>query len=120
LSQLDPRRRELLALLGGAGAGGGDGRIPRRAGGDEAPASFGQERLWFLEQLQPGQPMYMMVCSVALPAPCDLAALGRALDLIVRRHEALRTRFERRGDALLQIVQAPAPVPLAVTDLRGA
>ena len=74
-------------------------RIPRRPPDlDPVPASFAQERLWFLDRLEPGNPAYNIPLGPAHPGrarrrpPCA-AALGE----VVRRHEALRTTFGERG-----------------------
>jgi amino acid adenylation domain-containing protein len=94
----------------------------------EVPASFAQQRLWFLDRLEPGSVLYNMAFRVDLaldPAPTgaetiDEAALARAIGEIVRRHQSLRTTFERRGDSPLQVIR-PAPDPeafeLPVADL---
>ncbi len=79
--------------------------------------SFAQERLWFLDQLLPGSPLYNIATALPLPGPLDLAALQRSLDEIVRRHEALRTTFRLAGTEPVQVVASPAPVALPVDDL---
>ncbi|MEO7332122.1 MAG: amino acid adenylation domain-containing protein, partial [Minicystis sp.] len=66
---------------------------------DERPIlSFGQERLWFLDQLDPGDPSYLVLLSFRLRGGLDLVALERALQEIVRRHEILRTSYHLFGD----------------------
>src|SRR5580692_5771723 len=55
------------------------------------PVSFAQQRLWFLEQLTPGEPTYNMPYGFWLQGPLDERALQRALDAMVARHAALRT-----------------------------
>jgi amino acid adenylation domain-containing protein len=59
----------------------------------DLPASFGQEQLWFLDRLAPGRSTYNVPCAVRLRGPLDPQALSRALDGLVARHEALRTRL---------------------------
>ncbi len=93
-------------------------RRPKAAPGEPPaplPLSFAQERLWFLEQLAPGLPVYNLPLAVRLSGPLDRAALARALAAVVARHEALRTRFRFAGGRPVQEV-APA---LAI-DLPGA
>lgn len=67
--------------------------IPRREPGVEVPLSFAQQRLWFLEQLQPGNPVYHLPTAVRVTGPLEIAALEKALAGIVQRHEILRTTF---------------------------
>src|SRR5687768_13290135 len=62
----------------------------------EGPLSFGQQRFWFLEQLEPGQPVYNVCFGLRLSGPLDYAGVAASLGGIVRRHEALRTVFTTR------------------------
>jgi len=96
-------------------------RLLREKGGRPAtgPLSFGQEQLWVIDQLAPGSPVYNIVEYLRLRGPLDAAALERALNAVVRRHEALRTTF-RAAEADGRPVQVIAPVlavPLRVVDL---
>ncbi|HEX6715814.1 MAG TPA: amino acid adenylation domain-containing protein, partial [Pyrinomonadaceae bacterium] len=79
--------------------------IPRRAPGAEVPLSFAQQRLWFLEQLQPGNPVYHLPTAVRVTGPLDVAALEKTFAAIVHRHEILRTTFTL--DASPQQIIAP-------------
>jgi hypothetical protein len=63
------------------------------------PLSFAQERLWFLDRLEPGSAAYNMPFGLRLAGRLDAAALERRSGEIVRRHEALRTRSSRRRTA---------------------
>ncbi|HEX2190565.1 MAG TPA: amino acid adenylation domain-containing protein, partial [Longimicrobiaceae bacterium] len=81
------------------------------------PLSFAQRRLWFLEQLEPGAGRYNVLHPLRLRGPLDPPALRRALSEVVRRHEALRTRFLEEDGEPVQVVDAAAPVPLPVVDL---
>ncbi|MFL6193523.1 MAG: amino acid adenylation domain-containing protein, partial [Thermoanaerobaculia bacterium] len=71
------------------------------------PLSFAQERLWFLDQLEPGLPVYNIPGSLRWRQTLDMAALERAFGEIVRRHEILRTRLESLGDHPVQVVEPP-------------
>src|SRR3954465_7294092 len=83
------------------------------------PLSFAQERLWFLNQLEPDSPFYNVASAVGLSGPLDLRALKRTLGEVVRRHEVLRTTFPLEGDRPVQRVSAHAPISLPVVDLSA-
>ncbi|MBA2674790.1 non-ribosomal peptide synthetase, partial [Ramlibacter sp.] len=84
------------------------------------PLSFAQQRLWFLAQLESLSLAYHMPVGLRLSGPLDRAALQRALDRIVARHEALRTGFVQTGGDPVQVI-APADTgfTLAVHHLQG-
>ncbi|HEU4557489.1 MAG TPA: amino acid adenylation domain-containing protein [Longimicrobium sp.] len=72
------------------------------------PVSFAQERMWFLERLEPGAGVYNMPVRIRLRGPVDAEALRRALELVIHRHEALRTVVREENDQAVQRVQSPA------------
>ena len=84
-----------------------------------AAASFAQERLWFLEQLFPGEVAYTMAGAVRLSGALDVGALERALGAVAARHESLRTTFRAVEGTPRQVVAAQAEVRLRVQDLSG-
>jgi amino acid adenylation domain-containing protein len=91
--------------------------IRRREPGSTNLLSFAQERLWFLDQLEPNKSLYNVPSAKRLVGRLDIAALEHSLNEIVRRHESLRTHFcSADGVPVLQ-VRAPAFFPLALTDL---
>jgi amino acid adenylation domain-containing protein len=83
------------------------------------PLSFAQQRLWFLDRLEPGSPLYNIPLALRATGPFDPARLARALTEIGRRHEALRTVFPRKGGIPLQEIRPPAAFPLPVVDLSA-
>jgi amino acid adenylation domain-containing protein len=91
-------------------------RVPRTAA---LPMSFAQQRLWFLDQLEPGSFAYNLAGGVRLAGQLDVAALTGALSGIVRRHESLRTVFVEEDDQPLQVVGEPSVLSVAVFDLSG-
>ncbi len=84
---------------------------------DDPPLSFGQERLWFFDQLEPGRSVYNVPLRLRMLGSLDVVGLGSTLSEVVRRHEVLRTRFAAEEGRAVQIVAAAAPLPLPVVDL---
>ncbi|HEV7508315.1 MAG TPA: non-ribosomal peptide synthase/polyketide synthase [Thermoanaerobaculia bacterium] len=83
------------------------------------PLSFAQQRLWFIDRLEPDGSAYNLPASLRLQGDLRLAALAAALSEVVRRHEVLRTRFvEIEGEAF-QVIEAPAAFLLPLVDLSG-
>ncbi len=105
LRRLEPSQRALLV-----------GRVARSiklrpkllaipVGGDrEGPLSYAQQRLWFLQQLDPTSAAYNVPLAVRLRGPLAVDALRRALSAVVRRHAILRTTYHLRGHRLVQVV----------------
>ena len=83
------------------------------------PLSFGQERMWYVDQLEPGSPLFNVPGVLRLSGPLDADALGRALDEVVRRHEVLRTTLVALDDGLVQVVAPAGPVALPREDLSA-
>ncbi len=76
------------------------------------PASSGQRRLWLVDQLLPESPVYNIGWRVGIDGPLDAEALRTALNALVARHEALRTRFAAEDGVPVQVVSAALTVPL--------
>jgi pristinamycin I synthase-3/4 len=91
--------------------------VPRAAEG--MPLSFAQERLWFLDRLQPGNTAYNIPLALAARGDARPAALAAALGGMVRRHEVLRTTYGRRGGRAVQVIAPPSPWRLPVVDLAA-
>src|SRR4051812_9321860 len=93
--------------------------IPRRTQESDLPLSFAQERLWFLDQLEPGSAVYNVCQAVRLAGTLDLNALEKTLNEIVRRHEIMRTNFVAAEGRPVQLVAPGRPLPLTVVDLSA-
>ena len=103
-------RQEKLALL--------ERRARQKArAGRTFPLSFPQQRLWFLDRIDPGSPANDIFRALRLRGLLDVAALSRALSEIVRRHEALRTTFPSVDDEPRQRVAPAGALPLPLVDL---
>ncbi|MBV8887999.1 MAG: amino acid adenylation domain-containing protein [Chroococcidiopsidaceae cyanobacterium CP_BM_RX_35] len=82
------------------------------------PVSFAQQRLWFLEQLVPGNPFYNVPTAVLLTGSLNVAALEQTFNEIVRRHEALRTTFRIVEGEPVQVIAPSWHLPLSLVDLQ--
>ncbi|GAB1539220.1 hypothetical protein NUACC21_18860 [Scytonema sp. NUACC21] len=82
------------------------------------PASFAQQRLWFLDQLLPGNVIYNVPTVIRLTGSLNLWALEQTFNEIVHRHETLRTTFKMLDGQPLQVIAPSFTKPLSVLDLR--
>ncbi|HEX8150712.1 MAG TPA: amino acid adenylation domain-containing protein, partial [Pyrinomonadaceae bacterium] len=82
------------------------------------PLSFAQQRLWFIDQFEPGQSTYNIPGGLRLSGELDAEALDSALNEVVRRHEVLRTRFVALDGSAVQVVEPEMRLDLPVSDLR--
>ncbi|MDE3105744.1 MAG: amino acid adenylation domain-containing protein, partial [Acidobacteriota bacterium] len=85
--------------------------------GEAAPLSFAQQRLWFLDQLQPGSSFYNVPMAMRLTGPLDRAALVRAIEAMMEHQPSLRTCFAVQGEQPVQIIVPSLPTPLTEVDL---
>jgi len=81
------------------------------------PLSFAQQRLWFLDQLEPGSSAYNFPLAVRLHGPLQRQALWQALQALVHRHENLRTSFPLADEQPVQYIHPKPLTPLLVLDL---
>lgn len=92
--------------------------LPVSRDGD-LPLSFAQQRLWFLEQLEPGTPTYNIPAAVLLRGSLNVMALEQSLNEVVRRHAALRTTFATVDGQPVQRITPALTLTLRVIDLLG-
>ncbi len=83
------------------------------------PLSFAQQRLWLIDQLEPGSPLYNMPVALRVQGPLDAAVFVRCLGEIARRHETVRTVFAATEGVPVQVVQPAGPFALSMVDLSG-
>ncbi len=92
--------------------------IPRRSPAGEPQLSFAQQRLWFLDQLEPGAVAYHIPIAVSITGRLDVSALEQSLNEIARRHEVLRTTFSTSSDGHpVLVVAAPAQRTFPIVEL---
>jgi aspartate racemase len=120
LAILSPAKRALLELQLTQNRGEPlvSPNIPRRSAPGEAPLSFAQQRLWFLNQLEPESAVYNESTTFRLSGFLDLEVLKRALDQIVLRHEVLRTVIVTVEGSPCQVIGNNRHVDLPVIDLQ--
>ncbi|YAF98112.1 MAG: amino acid adenylation domain-containing protein [Nodularia sp. CChRGM 3473] len=94
-------------------------KIPRQTQRDELPLSFAQQRLWFVDQLAPGNPAYNIPIAVRLKGQLNVDALIQSLNQIGQRHEVLRTTFTCEDGRPLQVIHAAMPLTVPIIDLQA-
>lgn len=112
IAELAPKVEEALAASGRHTQG-----IPRVPRTGPMPLSFAQQRLWFLNQLEPNNPLYNIPIAIGMSGKLHFEALERALNEIVCRHEVLRTTFELRDNQPVQITAPVLRLHVPVVDL---
>ncbi|BAY46081.1 amino acid adenylation domain-containing protein [Scytonema sp. HK-05] len=91
--------------------------IPQLAARQSAPLSFTQQRIWFLEQIEPNSAAYLMPLAQRLLGKLNVNVLQQSLDAIVAHHEVLRTHFITEDGEPVQIISSPRSVELKIIDL---
>ncbi len=120
-AELPPKKRQVLKLM--LKEEGIDFLsipiVPHPRNQDSYPLSYGQQRLWFLEQFEPGSPLYNIPFALRLTGPLNVKALEKSLREIVQRHEILRTVFRSRQGEPRQVIRERLDVPLPQFDLSS-
>ncbi len=123
-SELAERKAEILRFLGkaedfAAEAASAEPPIVAVDRSAKLALSFAQQRLWLIDQIEPGNPSYNISAAFRLEGDFRVPALAAALSEIIRRHEVLRTTFPESGGDPEQAIGPPTPLHLPVVDLRG-
>ncbi|NEQ48309.1 MAG: amino acid adenylation domain-containing protein [Leptolyngbya sp. SIOISBB] len=92
--------------------------IPISSRTAELPLSFAQQRLWFLNQLEPDNPFYNISAAILLTGALNISALEQSFNQIVQRHEVFRTRFISVEGRPVQEVGRSLTITLPVVDLQ--
>jgi len=121
LSNLSPQKRMLVEkLLREQGVDLADTVIiPQSRATNQFPLSFAQQRLWFLDQLEPESPVYNNHAAVLLTGQLNTVALEESLKAIVQRHEVLRTTFSEKDETPVQVIASDMPLHLEKFDLQA-
>ena len=82
-------------------------------------ASFGQQRLWFPDQLEPGTAAYNLPGAFRITGPLNIGVLEQALQTVVLRHSALRTVFDSGNGECRQVVLSDIRIQIPLVDLSG-
>ncbi len=93
--------------------------IPSRNFSDTPPLSFAQQRLWFLDQLDPGSFTYNLFSAYRLEGALNVGALERTFNEIIRRHKVLRTVFKSENGKPAQVILPNLSITMPVFDLRA-
>jgi amino acid adenylation domain-containing protein len=119
-SQISERKQELLGFLRSSNKAVPfiPPPISRRKISGPAALSFAQERLWFLEQLEPSSTGYNLCRAWRLAGCLNVAALESSLNQILRRHDVLRSAIQFADGRPLQSVQPPVEFKLKIVDLQ--
>ena len=119
IAALTPEERTLFEreLMRGHALGNNGLSIPRRAEPGPCVLSFGQERLWFLSQIEPDSPVYNTAKAFRIKGVLNVEALKKALHSIVSRHELLRTALAVVDDSPMQIIAETWSLVMPVIDL---
>lgn len=92
--------------------------VPQSRDGNQFPLSYSQQRLWFLDKLEPDSALYNIAPALRLKGPLNVSALTRSFSEIIRRHEVLRTVFHEIDGEPVQIINPPFEMEIPVVGLE--
>ncbi|MDY6900225.1 MAG: condensation domain-containing protein, partial [Cyanobacteriota bacterium] len=119
IANLSPAKRALLEqqLQKKASKTKQENNIFPRKNNQEAPLSFSQQQMWFLNQFEPGNPAYNRPTNISLTGTINVAVLEKSLNEIIRRHEILRTSFEEINGKPFQKINPNTTLSLPIVEL---
>jgi len=118
-SQIAETKAELLDLLRESNGQSKSLPLVPMARTGPLPLSFAQQRLWFLDQLEPGSTTYLISRALRLRGPLNHSALEQSLNALIDRHESLRTTFVVREGNPIQVIAPSVTFALPVVDLQA-
>ena len=118
-AELAERKEEILAFIHTTkvAAHSSDLQLQPMPRGGDLPLSFSQQRLWFLNQMEPDSPVYIIPKAIRMSGVLDVEALHKTLDALVARHEVLRTNFTVQDGSPVQVIGESRPIEFPVIDL---
>lgn len=118
IAKLSPEKRKLLEkILAQQNVDLNKNRIlPTSRDRNEFPLSYAQQRMWFLDQLEPGNPMYNNPAAISIKGRVDVDAIEKSLMALTDRHEVLRTVFASINGRPVQVIQEESTVTLEKMD----
>ncbi|NBD17974.1 MAG: amino acid adenylation domain-containing protein [Cyanobacteria bacterium] len=121
LANLSPEQRELLKRRlkqKGQSQGESSDKIPKRETDRALPLSFAQQRLWFLDRLEPDSPAYNLAAKVNIEGPLNVRAMEQTINAIIQRHEVWRTNFTANEQGQpRQIIASTRTIAIPLVDL---
>jgi amino acid adenylation domain-containing protein/FkbM family methyltransferase len=114
---LNAHKAEILVMLSQASALRQEAPLRRLSRDGDVPLSFAQQRLWFIDQLEPGSALYNVPTAWRIRGKMRVALLQQCFNEIVQRHEVLRTRFKALDGRPVQEIAPAVMVTLPLVDL---
>lgn len=92
--------------------------ITKRTGNGPCSLSFGQQRLWYMDQLTPNQSVYNLPSAFILNGSLDFVRLKDSIKQVIKRHESLRTRFEIIENIPMQVIDAEVDLNITLEEFE--
>jgi len=122
IASLPPEKRELFELM--LQEQGVDlnkiAIVPQPRNINRFPLSYSQQRLWFLDQLEPGSALYNIAPVIRIRGNLNVTALERSFRELIRRHEVLRTTFDKDGDQPVQVIRESFDFRIDLINLQNS